>query len=141
MLVRDVMTKNLELVLPDSSLQTAARKMKELDIGVLPVGTHRHVEGLLTDRDITVRAVAEGVDPKVATVQEIMTHKVICCQEDESIDEAAHRMEAHQIRRLLVQNRDHDPVGIISFADIARVTHDRQLEGELLERISEPAIY
>src|SRR5438067_768984 len=106
MQVREVMTRAVELVRPDSTLQEAARKMKDLDVGPLPVCDGERLVGMLTDRDITVRATAEGSDPKTARVRDAMTPEVLYCFDDEDVAEAARIMKDKQVRRLPVLNRD-----------------------------------
>src|SRR5438552_4661928 len=107
MKVKDVMTKGAECVGPDASLQEAARKMKDLDVGPLPVcGDNQKLVGMLTDRDIVIRAVAEGKDPRTARVRDAMTEGVCYCFEDDDVAEAARLMKDKQIRRLVVLNRD-----------------------------------
>jgi CBS domain-containing protein len=125
---------------PTASLQEAARKMRDLDVGPLPVcGDNDRLVGMLTDRDITVRAVAEGQDPKTARVQDIMTPDITYCFEDQDITEAARLMEEKQIRRLVVLNRDKRLVGIVSLGDLAVKTGDKKVSSEALEQVSQPA--
>jgi CBS domain-containing protein len=138
MRVHEVMTRGVECVSPDSTLQEAAAKMKSLDIGPLPVCDHDRLVGMLTDRDITVRATAEGEDPTVILVRDIMTPEVVYCFEDQLVTEAAQLMKEKQVRRLLVLNRDKRLVGIVSLGDLATETRDEELAGQTLEEISEP---
>src|SRR3954467_9998326 len=106
MTIKDIMTPKPECVSPDTTLQEAARKMRDLDVGPLPVcGDDDRLAGMITDRDITIRAVAEGKDPKTATVREAMTEEVVYGFEDQDLDDAARVMEQKQIRRLTVLNR------------------------------------
>ncbi|MEW6325950.1 MAG: CBS domain-containing protein [Nitrospirota bacterium] len=135
--LKDLMTRDIETVGPDDALQTAARKMRARDVGFLPVCEGDHVMGVLTDRDITIRATAEGLDPKTAAAREVMTTAVVCCYEDESIDEAAQLMKENQIRRLMVLNRDNKRlVGIIALGDLATGIGDDRLSGEVLHSVS-----
>ena len=138
MKIKEVMTKGAECVSPSSTLQDAARKMKNLDVGPLPVCDNDRLVGMLTDRDITVRATAEGCDPKTTKVEDVLTPDVIYCFEDQDVQEAARLMKENQIRRLVVLNRDKRLVGIISLGDLAVETGDEQLTGETLEKVSEP---
>jgi CBS domain-containing protein len=139
MQVKDVMTSDVECVSPDTTLREAAQKMNELDVGPLPIcGDDDRLAGIVTDRDITVRAVAAGLDPSTAQVRDIMTPNIIYCFEDQEISDAAHMMEQNQIRRLVVLNRDKRLVGIVSLGDLAVDTGDEQLAGHTLEAISEP---
>ena len=140
MQVKEVMTRGVECMRPDATLQEAARKMRELDVGPLPVcGDNDRLVGMLTDRDITVRAVAEGQDPKSALVRDIMTPSIIYCFEDQDVTEAARLMKENQIRRLVVLNRNKRLVGIVSLGDLAVETGDEELAGKTLEEVSEPA--
>jgi CBS domain-containing protein len=138
MLIRDVMTRGAECVGPDATLQEAARKMKGLDVGPLPVCDNDRIAGMVTDRDIVVRGIAEGKDPKRAHVRDIMTQGIQWCFEDDDVEKAAHLMQEKQIRRLIVLNRDKRMVGIVSLGDLASQTHDQQTSGKTLEKISEP---
>src|SRR5215510_9128583 len=102
MKVKDVMTRGAECVGPDDTLQEAARKMKNLDVGPLPVCDNDRLVGMVTDRDIAVRAVAEGQDPRTARVKDILTPDVIYCFEDQDVQDAAGLMKENQVRRLVV---------------------------------------
>jgi CBS domain-containing protein len=133
------MTQGCECIGPDATIQEAAQKMRDLGVGPLPVcGENDRLIGMITDRDITIRAVAEGEDPCSACVRDVMTPDIVCCFEDQDIEEAAQMMEQKQIRRLVVLNRDKRLVGILSLGDLAVQTRDERLAGEALERISEP---
>jgi CBS domain-containing protein len=112
--------------------------MKTLNIGSLPVCENRRLLGVITDRDITVRAVAAGQDPSTTKVSDAMTPELIYCFEDESVKEAAKLMERYQIRRLPILNREKHLVGIVSLGDLAVETGKDKLSGEVLEEISEP---
>jgi CBS domain-containing protein len=135
MQVKDVMTHNPEIVRSDALLQEVAEKMNTLEIGVLPVCDGDRVVGLLTDRDMTVRATAAGCDPTMIQVCDVMTTNVVYCFEDQDITEAAKSMEAQQVRRLLVLNHNRRLVGIISLDDLA-VGGDTKLAGETLKEVS-----
>ena len=137
--LKDIMTRNPEVVAPDTSLQEAARAMKDLDVGPLPVCDGEGLVGLLTDRDITVRGVAEGCDPRTTPVRAAMTQDVIYCYEDQEVDAAARLMAERQIRRLPILDRDRRLVGIVSLGDLAVDTDDTERSGAVLERVSEPA--
>jgi CBS domain-containing protein len=138
MKVKDVMTPDVECVGPDDSLQEAARKMKTLDVGPVPVCDHDRVTGMLTDRDITIRATAEGKDPKTTMVRDVMTGDVVYCFDDQDSDDAAKLMQDHQIRRVLVMNRDKRLVGIVSLGDLATDGKKKQA-GAVLQEVSEPS--
>jgi CBS domain-containing protein len=138
MQVREVMTRGAECIAPDDSLQEAAQKMKDRDVGPLPVCDRDRLVGMITDRDITVRATADGLDPKATRVREVMTPQVVYCFEDQDVEVAAYLMEENQVRRLVVLNRDRRLVGIVSLGDLAVETGDEHLAGRTLERVSEP---
>jgi len=140
MQVKDIMTREVRCASPDETLQEAARKMKDLDVGPLPVCDNDRLAGMLTDRDITVRAVAEGRDPKTAKVREVMTEGVLACFEDDDVAEAARLMKEKQVRRLVVLSRDKRLAGIVSLGDLAVEAGDKRLSGEALERVSQPAV-
>src|SRR2546423_11144288 len=106
MLLKDVMTRDIEEVGPGTRLQEAAERMRSMDIGALPVCQNDKLVGMLTDRDIAVRAVAAGCDPARTSVSDAMTPGAVWCYEDDDVREAVRLMEEKQIRRLLVLNRD-----------------------------------
>ena len=139
MRVRELMTRDVECIQPDATLQAAAAKMKSLDVGMLPVCDHDRLLGMVTDRDITVRATAEGEAPTDIRVRDIMTPEVIYCFEDALVTDAAVLMQQKEVRRLIVLNDDKRMVGIVSLGDIAVDTGDEQLAGSILEAVSEPA--
>src|SRR5438477_2849918 len=140
MRVNEVMTRGVECVRPPDDIAAAAARMRDLDIGPLPVcGDADRLVGMLTDRDITVRAVAEGRDPKKTRVSDVMTPNIIYCFEDQDITDAARLMKENQIRRLVVLSRDKRLVGIVSLGDLAVDTGDDELAGATLEAVSEPA--
>ena len=132
------MTRNPEVVRPDATLEEAARKMDALDAGPLPVCEGDRLVGMVTDRDITVRATAEGQAPTDVRVRDVMTPEVIYCFEDALVGDAALLMQQKQVRRLVVLNRDKRLVGIASLGDLAVETGDEQLAGNTLEAVSEP---
>jgi CBS domain-containing protein len=140
MKVKDIMTPNVECVWPDDTLQEAALKMKEMEIGPLPVCDRNHIVGMLTDRDIAVRGVALGRDPRSTKVRDVMTREVIHCYEDEEAEEAERLMQTRQVRRILVVNRDERLVGIVSLGDLAAETRDPHRVGVVLQDVSEPAM-
>jgi CBS domain-containing protein len=140
MKVKDIMTSNVECVWPEDTLQEAALKMKEMGIGPLPVCDRLHIVGMLTDRDIAIRGVAAGRDPRSTKVRDVMTCEVIRCFEDEEVEEAERLMQSRQVRRILVVNRDERLVGIVSLGDLAAETGNPQRVGEVLQDVSEPAM-
>lgn len=133
-----IMTGGIETIPPQASLAEAAKKMASQDIGSLPVCAEpRRVVGIITDRDITVRAVARGMDPNQTRVEEVMTRDVLCCSSEAEVEDACQLMEKRQVRRLLVTGQDDTPVGIVSLGDIALCLRESQ-SGEVLKKVSEP---
>jgi CBS domain-containing protein len=119
--VHEVMTRNVEVLHPDNTLEEAAEKMKRFGIGPLPVCEGDKLVGMLTDRDIIERSVAQGEDPTADRVRDVMTPGVIfCCFEDQDVAEAARLMQEKQVRQLPVLSRDKRLVGIVSFGDLAK---------------------
>jgi CBS domain-containing protein len=113
--------------------------MRDLDVGSLPVcGDQDRLVGMITDRDIVIRAVADGSDPNTTLVRDAMSPEIVCCFEDDEVAEAVHRMEERQIRRLPVLNHDKRLVGIVSLGDVAVRCRDDRLSGEALHHVSEP---
>src|SRR6185503_3670579 len=123
--LRDIMTRNVEIVSADSSLKEAATKMRELDVGLIPVCDGDRLQGMVSDRDITIRATADGRDPVKTKVSEIMSTDIAYCLEDQEVEEAISLMEARQIRRLPVLDTDKRLVGIVSLGDVAVHIGDR----------------
>jgi CBS domain-containing protein len=136
--VRDIMTSGARCIAPDTTLTEAAKLMGELDVGALPVCHDDRLAGMVTDRDIAVRAVAQGRDPGKTTVRETMTEGIVFIYEDNDVEEAARLFEAKRIRRLPVLNREKRLVGIVSLGDLA-VNAGAGLGGEALKEVSEPS--
>lgn len=137
--VKDVMTPNVQVILPDWSARDAALKMKEMDVGALPVCDGERLIGLVTDRDIAVRMAALGHDPRLTSVYEVMSSPIVYCFEDQPVEDVARIMEVRQIRRLVVLDRNKRLTGIVSLGDIAFKTGRDDLAGEILERVSRPS--
>lgn len=131
MQVKEIMTPSMDAVEPGLSLQEAARKMRDINIGSLAVWEKGELLGMVTDRDICCRAVAEGRDAARTTVREIMTRDVTCCFSDDDIADAAQLMERKHVRRLAVLNRDRTMAGFLSVDDLAH--HSYQLAGYVLD--------
>jgi CBS domain-containing protein len=138
MLINEIMTQHVEVVMPGDTVADAARRMKEHDIGPLPVCAHQSVIGMITDRDIAMRAVAAGLDPKTTKVRDVMSSALICCYEDQEVEVAAHLMQSQQIRRVLVLDRDKRLVGIVSLADLAVEAQTPERACEILQEVSGP---
>jgi len=137
--LRDVMTRNPEVLNASVWSQAPVTEMKNLDVGLIPVPDGARLKGSLTDRDITIRATASGRKPKDTKVTEVMSTDIAYCLEDQEVEEAVSLMEARQIRRLPILDENKRLVGIVSLADIAIHVGDRDLSGETLEEISAPA--
>jgi CBS domain-containing protein len=138
MQVREIMTPQVEVIPPDATLKEAAEKMSRLEVGPLPVCDGERLVGMLTDRDITIRATARGCDPKTTKVRDAMTSEVVYCFEDQEVHIAAQMMEMRQIRRIPVLSRDKRLVGIVSLGDLSVETQDHPLAAKTLEGVSEP---
>jgi CBS domain-containing protein len=138
MQIRDIMTRPVELAAPDDTIREAARKMAAMDCGILPVGENDRLVGMISDRDIVTRAVAEGFDPDECYVREIMSPDVMWCYEDETADDLARNMAALQVKRLPVLNRDKRLVGIVSLGDLALVEPAQRQAQAALAGISQP---
>ena len=136
--VSDVMTRNVEVIAPEDSLQRAAQLMDELNVGALPVCSGKELLGMITDRDITVRAVAAGQVPSDTCVSDVMSERVRWVNVDDSTATVAHYMSDMQVRRLPVLNARHELVGIVSLGALA--THDTRHADEALREISTPSM-
>jgi CBS domain-containing protein len=132
------MTPHVEGIAPEASISEAAQKMSHLDIGPLPVCEGERLVGMLTDRDIPVRAVAEGRDPETTQVREVMTPDVVYGFDDQEVQDAARLMKQYQIRRLPVLNRSQQLVGMVALGDLAVHAGTRPVAAEVLEQVSEP---
>lgn len=137
MKVREAMTREVRLARPEQSIRDAAKQMAEMDIGALPVEENDRLVGMITDRDIAVRAVAQGRGPGTP-VREIMSTEIKYCFEDQSVDEVTQNMGDLRIRRLPVVNRDKRLVGILSLGDLALEDEAQDEAGEALSQISRP---
>lgn len=136
MQIKEIMTPQVEYIHPDTTIKEAAAKMKQLNVGIMPVEENDRLVGMITDRDIAIRSSAEGQDPKTQKVRDVMTKKVVYCYEDDSVEQVGKLMQEHQIRRLIILNRNKRLVGICSLGDLA-LTAQNQLSGEVLEKVSE----
>ncbi|CAN7640478.1 CBS domain-containing protein [Pararhizobium sp. LjRoot235] len=136
MKVSEAMSRDVRVASPEQTIEQAARMMASLDAGVLPVGEHDRLVGMITDRDIAIRGVAQGKGPN-AKVRDIMTSDVKYCYEDEEIADVTLNMADIQVRRLPVLDHDKRLVGILSLGDVA-VTNEEGLAGVALTGISRP---
>jgi CBS domain-containing protein len=140
MKVRDIMSSPVEMIAPDAMITEAADKMKSYDVGVLPVEKDGDIVGMITDRDIVVRAIADKLDPRKTPVSKVMTFDAMCCSEDTEMEEAARIMEEKKIHRLLVLDESDTVSGILSIGDIAIKMNDEHLLCEVLEKVCEPSM-
>jgi len=138
MIVRDIMAKTPIWLEPQTSLMDASRYMRDRDIGCILVGDKDKLVGMVTDRDITTRAVAKGRDPKYTTVKDVMTRGVVYCSEMQKLREAAKIMGAKRVRRLAVLDAKKRLVGVVSVSDIARAAR-AELAGEVMTHVCQPA--
>lgn len=134
--LKDVMTPKVQVIHPGASLKDVANKMKELDCGAIPVCEQDRLVGMVTDRDIVIRGLAEEKDFNSVCARDVMSSPIIYFFEDQNVDEAARLMEVKQIRRLVVLNRNKRMVGIVSLGDVAVQTGNEELSGEILEKVS-----
>jgi CBS domain-containing protein len=137
MQVHQVMSQPVDVISPSATIREAARRMRDENIGSLPVGDNGQLIGMVTDRDIVARAVAENLLPSNAAVGTVMSQGLYYCFEDETLVQAAQIMAQHQVRRLPVLNRNQQLVGIIAIADIA-CTGYREAQDTAIEGVSQP---
>ncbi len=135
MKVKEAMSKKVTWVTPELTLRRAAKKMRDLDVGCLPVGKDDRLVGMITDRDIACRAVAKGWDPEKKTVKEAMSKGIVYCFDDQDMNQAAELMEQKQLHRLPVLNRRKRMVGILSLGDLALHAPNR-LSGGVVKGVS-----
>ena len=137
--ISDIMTRDVTCVAPNDTLQRAAQTMGQLDVGALPVWDGRQLIGMVTDRDITVRGVASGMQGESTSVREGMSTDVQCCFEDEQIDAVMEKMRGAQIRRVPVMDRQNRLVGMVSLGDLALDASNETKVEDTLEGISQPS--
>ena len=138
MQVQEMMSQPVDVIDPDTTSREAARRMRDENIGALPVRENGELIGMVTDRDIVARAVAENSLPSNTAVSTVMSQGIYYCFEDDSLEEAARILAEHPVRRLPVLNHAQQLVGIIAIADIAR-SGDKEAEEEAIEGVSEPS--
>jgi len=135
--IGEIMSRDISTIPPDADLQQAARLMRDLGVGALPVCDGRQLKGMITDRDITIRATARGIQPAACKVADIMSQDASWCFEDQSVGEVLQQMGHQQIRRIPVLRRDSmDLVGMVSLGDLA--VRQRAPVESTLEDISAP---
>ena len=134
--LKEVMTKSPQYIDPATTLVDAAKQMLDLDVGFLPVGDGKKLKGILTDRDIVIRAVASGADTKTAKAGDFLTDEVLYAYEDQDVEFAIKTMQGKQVRRLVIVNRDKDLVGVVSLGDLATRVDDDQPKAKAVEAVS-----
>ena len=137
MQIQDVMTADVSYVGPDTPILEIARKMRDADIGSTPVVEDERLVGMVTDRDIVVRAIAEGGDIRIKTARDAMSPGIFYCFADETVETVLDNMGDRQIRRLPVVNREKRLVGVVSLGDLS-LTGKNKAAGEALLEISQP---
>src|SRR5262245_10998975 len=138
MKISEIMTANVECIDPATPIAKAAEKMRHRSIGFLPICDNDRLVGTVTDRDITIQSVAQGRDPRLAAVREIMNPQVFYCYEDDDVHKVGQHMQEREVRRMLILDRQKRLVGVVSIGDIARAS-DKHLAGETLGHIAEAA--
>jgi len=134
----DLMSRDVKVISPDTSIRDAANEMREGDFGMLPVGENDRMVGAITDRDIAIRAIAAGKDGSTK-VREVMSEGIFWVYEDQSIDDAAKMMSERQVRRLPVVDRNKRLVGIVALGDFAVESSEIRPAAEALSEISKPS--
>jgi len=138
--VREIMSRRFQSIGKNAPIREAARQMRDMDVGMLPVEQNGEIVGTVTDRDITVRATAQGCNPDSTQVGEVMSNEIYTCVEDDDLQQAAKIMEEHQVRRLMVQNGSGKFTGMLALADLARHHETEELCAEILEEVSQPSV-
>jgi CBS domain-containing protein len=141
MQIKNIMTADVKVVRPDMPLVEAARRMRDLDIGLMPVADNNQLLGILTDRDITIRAVAQARDPLSTPVRDVMTTDMVFCYDDQDVSEAARVMQEKQIRRLLIRDHTMHLVGVVSLGDLSVKGGEQKVSSAVLEEVSQPSRY
>lgn len=136
----EIMTKNPVCCLPNDSVMVAAQLMRRVDIGAIPVIENEQtmkLVGILSDRDLALKIVAEGHDPQIAKVEKVMTGKVVTCQMDDDLEKALNLMAEHQLRRIPIVDNENRIVGIIAQADVATRVDQPEKTAEVVKEISQ----
>lgn len=136
MRITDAMHEGVEWVEAETKAIDVARRMREKDIGAIPVGKRDRLIGMITDRDLTTRVLAEGKDPSALTAEDVMSRGIIYCRTGETLEDAVRLMEEHRIRRLPVLDDDKRMVGMLSLGDISHKA-DRELTGEVMRAVAD----
>ena len=136
MRVSDAMTREVRVASPGQSIRDVAKMMEETNAGAMPVGDNDRLVGMITDRDIAVRAVAQGKGPDTPVREVMSSEQLLYCYDDEDLDHVAQNMSEHQVRRLPVVNRDKRLVGIVALGDVAR--SEQKAGGKAVKGVSKP---
>jgi CBS domain-containing protein len=137
MIAKDIMTSNVDIIYPNTSITEAAKLMAKNDYGFLPVCDGKKLRGVITDRDIVVKVIAENKSPGESKAEEVMTDKVIYCYENDELEEISKLMKQEQIRRLVVLDNDKKLAGVISIGDIVTKNDEQEVNSDLIKDISE----
>lgn len=135
MKVKDIMHKGAQFVEQNTPVKEIARQMRDFDIGAMPVTAKGHIVGMITDRDLACRALADSADLSQLTAKDVMTRNAICCSPEDDVEKALQTMEAKQIRRLAVTNAEHAVLGMLSLGDISSRL-GKQTSGDVLRAVS-----
>jgi len=135
LLVKEIMSKHPDALSEDTTLKQAAQEMQKYDFGFMPVKHNEKIVGVLTDRDIIIRALAKGLDPNKTTLKDTMTHEIYFCHEEDDLKKVAKIMCDKQVHRLAVYDKNEKLSGVVSLGDIARKCKDTALCGELTKAI------
>ena len=139
MRIRDIMTTNVLFIPEETSVEDAARMMRDHHLGLLPIGDRHHIAGVISDRDITTRITAESKDPKHTPVRDVMTAGSAYCFEDQDVEDACFMMQERHVRRVLVLDRQRDLAGILSLDDVAARGRKEKLTGYALSKVANVA--
>jgi CBS domain-containing protein len=138
MKISEIMTSTVRSLQPESSVQEAAQLMKDYEIGALPICDNGRIVGIVTDRDITIRGVAAGLDAGKTPIRRVMSTNVAYCFDNDDVDDVVRIMEAQQVRRLPILNASLQLAGIVTLGDVAVRTKNSDIAGETLQQISLP---
>lgn len=136
MQAKSFMSRNVECIFPNTSIQEAARKMQSLDVGFLPICKDDRIVGTLTDRDIVLRVVAAGKDLARLSAQDVMTTDVHWCYDDQTAEEIGDYMAEKEIRRVLILDRNKRLAGVVSIGDLSKVQGQQEKTGETMREIA-----
>jgi len=136
--VKEIMTQGIEMIQPSDTLVQAAKKMEALNVGILPVKEENKIVGVVTDRDIVLRALAKNKQAETTRVKDVMSSRISRCSAADSVEDAARIMKENKVRRLIVLDNENRPIGIVTLGDIAAKAKSEQLAGETLDAVSQP---